>query len=300
MRSAALTLDRVSERVPLSSRSSSLHWLWLLSRDSGALVGGSIVLAVLLLALFGPSLTGYDPFRAEPFNRLLAPSSSHWLGTDALGRDELTRMLYGARISLLVGLGTTLASTLLGGLVGLIAGYFRAVDGLLMRIMDGLMAFPSILLAVAIMAVRGPSVENVILAITVTTVPRLARLIRGQVLVTRELAYVEAATAVGAKPWQILIRHILPNSFSPLIIQGSFTFAVAVVTEASLSFLGAGVPPQQPTWGNMLQEGMAMMTVAPWVSVFPGLALAITVLGLNLLGDGLRDSLDPRIGEVSA
>jgi peptide/nickel transport system permease protein len=190
-------------------------------------------------------------------------------------------------------------STLLGGLGGLVAGFFQSLDGIIMRIMDGLMAFPSILLAVAIMAARGPGIENVIIAITVTTVPRLARLIRGQVMVTRELTYVEAATAVGSKPLRILFWHILPNSVSPLIVQASFTFAVAVVTEAALSFLGAGVPPQEPAWGNMLQESMAVMMAAPWVSIFPGSAIAITVLGLNLLGDGLRDCLDPRTEESS-
>ncbi len=281
-----------------SSRASRFHWLWLLAHDSGAVFGGLIVLAVLSLAICGPFLTSYDPLKVDFYNRLLRPSASHLLGTDGLGRDMLTRMLYGARVSMQVGLGTMLLSTILGGLLGLFAGYFRALDGLIMRIMDGLMAFPNILLAIAIMASLGPSTVNVIVAVAVVSMPRVARLVRGQVLAASHFLYVDAARAMGATDWRVVFRHVLPNTVSPLIVQASFTFAVAVISEASLSFLGAGVPPQVPAWGNMLQEGVALMSVAPWVSVFPGLALAITVLGLNLLGDGLRDCLDPRTQEA--
>ena len=290
-------LDALTARIApsISPRASRYHWLWLLSRDSGAVLGGLTMICMALLGVFGPYFTGYDVLKVDPMNRLLPPSSSHLLGTDGFGRDMLTRVLFGARISLLVGLATTFCTTILGAVVGLVAGYFTRVDGPIMRVMDGLMAFPSILLAIAIMASLGPRTENVIAALTVVYLPRIARLVRGQVLVVRELPYVEAALASGASAWRIIFHHILPNSVSPLIVQGSFTFAFAVIVEASLSYLGAGVPPEIPTWGNMLQEGVPLMAAAPWMSVFPGLAIATIVLGLNLLGDGLRDCLDPWI-----
>jgi peptide/nickel transport system permease protein len=190
-----------------------------------------------------------------------------------------------------------IGSAVLGTAVGLTAGYFKGIDGFIMRVMDGLMAFPSILLAIAIMASLGPRTENVIAALTVVYLPRIARLVRGLVLVVRQLLYVEAARALGASSSRILLLHTLPNCISPLIVQGSFTFAFAVISEASLSYLGAGVPPEIPTWGNMLHEGVPLMAAAWWMSVFPGIAIAVTVLGLNQLGDGLRDCLDPRIQE---
>ncbi len=280
-----------------SSRSSRWHWVWLLARDSGAVLGTSMLAAMAILAIVGPYLTGWDVLKVDPMNRLLPPSGSHLLGTDGFGRDMLTRVLYGARISLLVGLATMIGSTVLGTLLGLVAGYFRSMDGLIMRVMDGFMAFPSILLAIAIMASIGPRTENVIAALTIVYLPRIARLVRGQVLVVRQLLYVEAAQALGAGSWRILLLHTLPNCVSPLIVQGSFTFAFAVISEASLSYLGTGVPPELPTWGNMLHEGVPLMGAAWWMSVFPGIAIAVTVLGLNQLGDGLRDSLDPRIQE---
>jgi peptide/nickel transport system permease protein len=281
----------------IRSRSSQFHWLWLLSKDSGAVIGGGVVVILALLGIVGPYLTGWDVMKVDPNNRLLGPSLQHLMGTDGFGRDVLTRVLFGARISLLVGLATMVFSTIIGATLGLIAGYVPKVDGFIMRIMDGFMAFPSILLAIAIMASLGPRTENVIVALTVVYLPRIARLVRGQVLVVRELLYVEAARVVGAGIWRIIFLHVLPNIISPLIVQGSFTFAFAVISEASLSYLGAGVPPEIPTWGNMLHEGVPLMAAAPWMSVFPGVTLAIAVLGLNLLGDGLRDSLDPRIQE---
>lgn len=287
-----------SSAPPISSRASRFHWLWLLSRDAGALVGGLIVLTVTVLGVFGPSLTNIDPLKANPYVRLLPPSSDHLLGTDGLGRDILARLLYGARISLLVGLSTTVFTTLSGGILGLLSGYFKAIDDIIMRVMDGLMAFPNMLLAIAIVAVRGPSTGNVILAMTVSATPRLARLVRGQVFTVKESTFVEAAISTGANSSRILIRHILPNTLSVLIVQAGFTFAVAVLVEAGMSFLGAGVPPEVPAWGNMLQEGAHLVRVAPWVSIFPGLAIAITVLGLNLLGDALRDCIDPRLSEA--
>jgi len=296
VRESSLTTQPLGKgQPPLSSPASRLHWVWLLSRDSGAVAGSSILLIVLLMSTFGPVQVTADPLKADMLNAFQPPSRGHLLGTDILGRDVLARLLYGGRVSLTVGMGTTLATLPLGGILGLIAGYFDRVDGIIMRAMDGLMAFPNMMLAIAIMAVRGPGVENVIVAMTVSSAPRLARLMRGQVLAIRSSMYVESAICVGASRWRILFRHILPNSVSPLIVQSSFTFAVAVVVEAGMSFLGAGVPPQVPAWGNMLQEGVQAMTRAPWMSVFPGLALVFIVLGLNLLGDGLRDSLDPRL-----
>ena len=290
-------LDRPSTPAQDALRATRPRWLRLLARDSGALTGGFIVGAVVVLALVGPAVTAYDQAQVDPMNRLLPPSARHWIGTDTFGRDVLTRMLYGARVSLLVGLVTMIVTTVLGAVLGLIAGYVKAADGAILRIMDGFMAFPSLLLAICIMAALGARTGNVIAALSVVYLPRVARLARGQVLVVRELMYVEAARAMGAGAARIIFRHTLPNSVSPLIVQGSFTFALAVITEASLSFLGAGVPAEVPAWGNMLQDGVRVMAVAPWLSVMPGLAIAVTVLGLNLLGDGLRDCLDPRMHE---
>jgi peptide/nickel transport system permease protein len=251
--------------------------------------------AVVILGVVGPQMTGWDVLKVDPANRLLPPSGSHWMGTDGFGRDVFTRTLFAARISLFVGLATMVSSTVLGTVVGLVAGYFRAIDELVMRVMDGFMAFPSILLAIAIMASLGPRTENVVVALTIVYLPRIARLVRGQVLVVGQMLFVEAARALGASDWRIVFKHTLPNCLSPLIVQGSFTFAFAVISEASLSYLGAGVPPELPTWGGMLHEGVAVMGAAWWMSVFPGVAIAITVLSLNQLGDGLRDALDPRI-----
>jgi peptide/nickel transport system permease protein len=282
-----------ADAPPISSRGSPWYWLWLLLHNPGAVLGGLIVLAVALLGFVGPSLTHVDPLKANIYERILPPSAEHPLGTDRLGRDVWARLLYGARVSMVVGLGTTFATTVFGTLLGLVSGYFPLLDGLIMRVMDGLMAFPNLMLAIAIMAVRGPGVGNVILAVTVSSTPRLARLVRGQVLTIRARAFVEAARSIGATPWRIILRHILPNSMALLIVRATFNFAVAVLVESGMSFLGAGVPPQVPAWGNMLQEGVHILRAAPWVSIFPGMALAITVLGLNLLGDGLRDALDP-------
>lgn len=286
-----------SAPAPRVSRAVGPRWLQLLVRDSGAVTGAVIVSAVMALALFGPALSGYDAVHVDPMNRLLPPSSQHWIGTDTFGRDVLTRMLYGARVSLLVGLATMVITASAGAFLGLVAGYIDAADGPIMRVMDGFMAFPSLLLAIAIMAALGARTDNVVVALSVVYLPRVTRLVRGQVLVVREFVYVEAARAMGADAPRIIVRHILPNSLSPLIVQASFTFALAVITEASLSFLGAGVPPEVPAWGNMLQDGVRVIGVAPWLSIMPGLAIAVTVLGLNLLGDGLRDCLDPRLRE---
>ncbi|HET8629542.1 MAG TPA: ABC transporter permease [Thermomicrobiales bacterium] len=277
--------------------SSRLYWLRLLAANRAALASGVFLLVVVLLALLAPAIAPYDPQIVDPVHRLQGPSAAHLMGTDDLGRDVLTRALYGARVSLLVGASVTLVSAVLGSLIGLVAGYYPRVDTPLMRVMDGLMAFPSILLAIAIMASLGPRTVNVIAALAVVYTPRLARLVRGMALGIRGLPYVESARAIGATDALVLRRYIFLNALSPVIVQCTFTVAYAILTEASLSFLGAGVPPETPTWGNMLQDGERLITRAWWLSVLPGVALFLTVLTLTLLGDGLRDALDPRMRE---
>ena len=227
--------------------------------------------------------------------RLAAPSRAHWLGTDDVGRDVWARIVYGARLSLLVGVAVVALSFILGMACGLAAGYYRRLDNVIMRIMDGLMAFPAIVLAIALMAALGPSVLNVIISIGIVYAPRVARVVRGSVLVVRETTYVEAAHALGVSDLVLIVRHIVPNILSPVIVQGSFVFAAAVLTEAALSFLGVGVPPYVPSWGVILAEGRLYIQQAPWLVIYPGLAIMLTIFGLNLFGDGLRDLLDPKI-----
>lgn len=252
------------------------------------------VLLALFAGLFAPLLATHDPNYAIPADRLLPPSRDYWLGTDALGRDVYSRLLYGARISLLIGLGVTAGAALFGSILGLLSGYIDGLDSWIMRTMDGLMAFPSVLLAIAIMASLGPSTVNVFIALTVVFTPTIARLVRSTTLVIRQNAYVESAKSIGMRDVEIMGRYIFPNGLSPLIVQCTFIVALAIISEASLSFLGAGVPPNQPTWGNMLRDGQSLLQQAWWVAVFPGIALFMTVLSLNVLGDGLRDALDPR------
>lgn len=265
-----------------------------LIQDRVALVSVVFLAVVLLVSLATPWLSPYDPGFVDPLNRRLSPSQSHWFGTDEVGRDVLTRALYGAQVSLLVGFSVTISAAIVGTILGLLAGYYNRLDSLIMRIMDGFMAFPSILLAIAIMASLGPRTINVIIALAVVYTPQIARLVRGTTLSVRTQLYVESARSIGARDGQILARYILANSLSPLIVQCTFVFAYAIISEASLSFLGAGVPPDIPTWGNMLRDGQRLITTSWWLSVMPGTLLFLTVLALNLLGDALRDALDPR------
>jgi peptide/nickel transport system permease protein len=275
------------------------RWLSLLSRRKITLVGAVIMVAISAVAVLAPFIAG-DPARMDVAVRLSRPSATHWFGTDDVGRDVLSRVVYGARLSLVVGIWVVVLSFILGVGSGVVAGHFRALDNVVMRVMDGLMAFPAIILAIALMASLGPSTMNVIVAIGIVYAPRVARVIRGSVLVIRETSYVEAARALGASDIWLIGRHILPNCLSPVIVQGSFVFAAAVLTEAALSFLGVGVPPYVPSWGNILSEGRLYLQQAPWLVLYPGAAIMLTIFGLNLFGDGVRDLLDPKIRGLSS
>jgi len=258
--------------------------------------GFTIVAFMTLVAILAGWLITQDPLRIQMRYRFQPPfSGQFWLGTDHLGRDLYSRLVMGARVSLRIGFWVMIVSGVLGTIVGACAGYFRAFDGIIMRCMDALMAFPSIMLAIAIAAALGPSDLNVVLALSAIYVPTTARIVRASVLVVREMSYVEAAVSAGVKPFIVLLRHVLPNSFAPLIVQLSFIFAYAVLAEAVLSFLGVGTPPPTPSWGNIIADGRSYIREAPWITLIPGIAVTLTVLALNLLGDALRDVLDPRL-----
>lgn len=270
------------------------RWLKSLYRNKGVWIGGIIVLFMLFTAVFAPFLTPLDPMRLNPMNRLQPPMKAHLFGTDSMGRDIFSMVIYGSRISLQVGMLVMVITSFIGIIMGLMSGYYKILDNIIMRINDGMMAVPSIILAIALMAVLGPRVSNIIIALSVVYTPRMARIIRGSVLSAKELAYVEAARALGTRDVVVAFRHILPNCVAPMIVQGTFISAYSVLAEASLSFLGVGAPPTIPSWGNVVSEGRLFMMEAPWISLFPGIAILLFVMGLNFLGDGLRDSLDPK------
>ncbi len=263
-------------------------------RHPTIVIGALLLLVITLAAVFAPWIAR-DPIAFEPINRLKSPSPEFWLGTDSLGRDVFARMVYGARISLTVGLLVALITIVSGSVIGLLAGYFNAFDAVIMRLMDGIMAIPSILLAIALVALLGSSVTVVIIAISIPEVPRVTRLVRAVVLSVRDLPFVEAARSNGTRVGKLLRRHILPSTIAPLIVQATYICASAILTEAGLSFLGAGTPPEIPTWGNMIAGNRLYLQIAPWTIFAPGICLALVVLAVNLLGDGLRDRLDPRI-----
>ena len=263
-------------------------------RHPTVVVGGGLLLAMAVVAVAAPWIAP-DPLRLNPINRLKPPSETFWFGADFLGRDIYARTVYGGQISLMVGIAVAAISTGVGLTIGLLAGYIRWVDAVVMRIMDGLMAIPGVLLAIALISLAGASITNVIIAITIPEIPRVVRLVRAVVLTVREQPYVEAAVSVGTRLPKILLKHILPNTLAPLIVQATYVCASAVMIEAILSFLGAGTPPEVPSWGNIMAEGRTYFQFAPWMIFFPGIFLAVTVLAVNMLGDGLRDSLDPRI-----
>jgi peptide/nickel transport system permease protein len=264
-------------------------------RHPTIIVGGVLLLLMAAMAVLAPWLGTVDPQALAPIRRLKWPSAGYWFGTDMLGRDVYSRTIYGARVSLTVGISVALLSTALGLAIGVVAGFTRWVDAIVMRIMDGLMSIPEVLIAIALMALTRASMQNVIFAITVAQVPRVTRLVRGIVLTLREQPYVEAAIASGTGFYRTLWRHIVPNTLAPLLVQGTFISASAMITEAILSFLGAGTPPNIPSWGNIMAEGRSLFQVAYYLVLFPGIMLSVTVLAMNLLGDGLRDALDPRL-----
>ncbi len=260
-------------------------------------IGGGLLVFMIFVAVFAPVVAPIDPIQLNPIDRLQAPNAAHWFGTDMFGRDIYSRTVYGARISLVVGLSAAALSVFFGLIIGLISGYIRILDAILMRVMDGLMAIPGILLAIALVSLSGASLITVTIAITIPEIPRVVRLVRAVVLSVREEPYVEAAISTGTPLPKILVRHVLPNTIPPLIVQATYVCASAMLLEAILSFLGAGTPPEVPSWGNIMAEGRAYFQLTPWIIFFPGIALAVTVLAVNILGDGLRDRLDPRIAK---
>ena len=257
--------------------------------------GTAIIIFMALVALLAPVLAPFGPYEIDPQNRLQGPSAKHWFGTDNFGRDLLSRVLYGTRVSILVGAAVAIITGIIGLIIGLLSAYFSLLDHILMRIVDGLYAFPSILLAMAIVAVRGPSMGNVVIALIVVYIPSIARVVRSAALVVKEQTFIEALKAQGAGTWRILVIHTVPNVLSPVIIQTTFVFAVAILTEAALSFLGAGIPAPAPSLGNILFDGKLVIYNSWWMTVFPGAFIVLLVFGLNLAGDGLRDLMDPKI-----
>jgi peptide/nickel transport system permease protein len=260
-------------------------------------LGGALLLLLVLIAIFAPYLGTVDPTAIAPARRTRPPSAIYWFGTDLLGRDIYSRVLYGARVSLAVGLSVAALAMLAGLAIGLVAGCVRWADSILMRFMDGLMSMPPILLAIALMALTRGSVGNVILAITLAEIPRVSRLVRGVVLSLREQPYVDAAVTSGTRMPMIILRHILPNTMAPMLVQATYICASAMIVESILSFIGAGTPPTIPSWGNIMAEGRALWQIKPYIVFFPAAFLSVTVLAVNLLGDGLRDALDPRMAK---
>jgi len=282
----------IAEDLPLPARRFSLPTA--IRRNPTIAFGAVLLLVLVAAAIAGPFFVG-DPFKIAPVNRLRPPSERWWFGTDQFGRDVLTRTIYGARVSLVVGLSVATVSSVLGLAVGLACGYFRRIDGVVMRIMDGVMAIPSILLAIALITLTRPGLGIVIVAIVIPEVPRVVRVVRSVVLSIRSQPYIESAIAGGTRNAKLLWRHVVPNTLAPLIVQATYVCASGMLIEASLSFLGAGVPLEVPSWGNIIAQGRSFFQIAPWTILIPGAFLALTVLAVNLLGDGLRDRLDPRL-----
>jgi peptide/nickel transport system permease protein len=288
-------MSAIAVAAPASTSPTWGRFRQALRRHPTAIAGAVVLLLAIAVALLAPWLGTTDPQALSPIKRLRPPSGEYWFGTDMLGRDVYSRAIYGTRVSLAVGLAVAVLSVAIGLAVGLVTGYLRWLDAVVMRVMDGLMSIPAVLLAIALMALTTASLQNVIIAITIAEVPRVVRLVRSLVLSLREQPYVEAAIASGTRLPAILLRHILPNTVPPLLVQGTFICASAMLTEAILSFIGAGTPPNIPSWGNMMAEARSLFQLKPLLIFFPGLFLSLTVLAVNLLGDGLRDALDPRI-----
>jgi peptide/nickel transport system permease protein len=284
------TLD---EAAPAPGRRAAL--ISLIRRHPMVVAGGAILVLMIAIAVFAPYLATVDPQALSPIRRLRPPSAENWFGTDSIGRDIWSRVLYGTRVSLIVGFSVAVLTTVVGLAIGLVAGSSRILDAIVMRIMDGLMAVPPILLAIALMALTRASIKNVVIAIAIAEVPRMSRLVRSVVLGLREQPFVEAARAAGTRAPRIVLLHILPNTIAPLTVQATYVCASAMILEAILSFLGAGTPPNVPSWGNIIAEGRTLFLVYPYMILFPSIFLSATVLAVNLLGDGLRDALDPRL-----
>lgn len=291
--SDATTID--AEGIALKREHPARATMKRLLRHRLFMTGLVLFLFIAIAAILAPWITDVDPNRLSMRNKFKPPGEGWIFGTDSFGRSLWSRVVWGAQLSMMIGASVVALNAVFGILIGAAAGYFRRIDNLLMRINDALMAFPAILLAIAVTSVLGPSTFNVILALGIVYIPRTARIVRSSVIVLREMEFVQAAVAAGAGHWRILTRHILPNAMAPVIVQLSFLFAFAVLSEATLSFLGVGAVPPTPTWGNIMAEGRDFLREAPWIITIPGIALMITVMGLNFLGDGLRDVLDPRL-----
>lgn len=294
-RSAAIADPVEPAKVDHSGAPARRRTLSKLLSHKGLTIGASIVSLVVIAALVGPLVMQGDPMKLSFRTRFLPPSAEHWFGTDHYGRDIFTRVIYGSHLSLAIGLAVVLIAGTGGTLIGALAGYFRKLDAVLMRVMDALMAFPSLMLAIGIAAALGSGVVNVVIALAVAYMPRTARIVRASVMTLRSAEFVESARVAGVDHMRILFRHILPNSMAPLIIDLTFIFAYAVLADAALSFLGVGPPPPTPSWGNIIADGRDYIVEAPWITICPGIVIGLTVLGLNLFGDGLRDVLDPRL-----
>ncbi len=281
----------ISKKIKKENRR---KFLYQIKSNKMLIIGFVIFVTSILVAILAPFITPYTPLQMDTANRLLAPNSDYWFGTDTFGRDVYTRVVYGVRASILVGASVTAISSIIGLIFGLYASYYKVLDHILMRICDGLLAFPPILLALALVAALGPHLKNVIIALSVVYFPSIARIVRSSAVVVREQTYIEALKSMGSNSIRIIWRNITPNVISPLIVQASFIFAISIITEAMLSFLGAGIPAPDPSLGNILYEGKDVIRKAWWMTVFPGGAIILFVLGINLFGDGLRDLLDPR------
>ena len=286
----------MSREIPLSSleKASVLSVFQLVIKNKNVFWGSIILIIIIFVAIFGPFFA-LDPVSLNPMSRLKPPGDAGLFGTDQLGRDVYSRVINGGRISLVVGLTVAIFAVVFGTVMGLLAGYIRILDAIIMRVMDGLMAIPAILLAIAMISLSGATLTTVIAAIVIPEIPRVVRLVRSVVLTVREEPYVESAISVGTPVYLVMIRHVLPNTIAPLIVQATYICGSAMLTEAILGFLGAGIPPEIPSWGNIMSEGRTFFQLTPWIIFFPGIALAVTVLSVNIVGDGLRDTLDPRI-----
>ncbi len=285
------TIEQIRVRLQKEQRDLTIRKV---RSNPSLMIGAVIIIVFILMALLAPVLTKYDPFEMSVLNRLQPPSATNLMGTDEYGRDLMTRVFYGARVSISVGLIVSILSAFIGLVIGIYASYFKILDNIFMRICDGLIAIPGVLLAIALMAALGPSMWNVVIALTVVFTPSVARVVRASALVVREQVYIEAVKIQGAGHMRILWQNIVPNVLSPLLVQATFIFASAILSEAALSFLGAGIPAPEPSWGSILQASKLVINKAWWMVVFPGTATVLSVLSLNLLGDGLRDVFDPR------